>query len=61
MKFSDNSLPHVVCLTSTKWKDFPRIRHQITRQLKRFCNVIYIEFFPFHNTSIDEKSFFSKN
>lgn len=33
----------VVVTTVTPWDEPPRIRHQVTRQLTRFYNVIYVE------------------
>ncbi len=42
MKF-ENSLPVVIVITRTRWDEAPRIRHQVTRQLTRFFNVVYIE------------------
>lgn len=39
----EKNLPNVVIITRTKWDEVPRIRHQVTRQLVRFFNVIYIE------------------
>lgn len=44
--FVDESLPLAVVMTETKWNESPRIRHQITRQLQRWSNVIFVEFFP---------------
>ncbi|WP_304511573.1 glycosyltransferase [Desulfobacula sp.] len=41
--FIEKNLPTVVIITRTKWDEMPRIRHQVTRQLVRFFNVIYIE------------------
>lgn len=42
MLFEDKSLPIVVVVTDTDWHEPPRIRHQVTRQLVRFFNVIYV-------------------
>lgn len=42
-QFYDKSLSLVVVITSTNWHEPPRIRHQVTRQLTRFYNVLYIE------------------
>jgi len=44
--FKDPSLPLAVVVTSTRWDEAPRIRHQVTRQLLRWFNVLYIEFLP---------------
>lgn len=41
--FIEKNLPIVIVITRTKWDEVPRIRHQITRQLVRFFNVIYVE------------------
>lgn len=41
--FIEKNLPTVVVITRTRWNEVPRIRHQITRQLIRFFNVIYVE------------------
>ena len=35
--------PIVVVITRTRWEEPPRIRHQLTRQLARFYNVLFIE------------------
>jgi len=43
IKFKDTTLPLAVVVTSTPWHEPPRIRHQLTRQLTRFYNVLYIE------------------
>ena len=43
--FSDNTKPLVVVTTVTQWDEPPRIRHQVTRQLTRFYNVLYVQLF----------------
>jgi glycosyltransferase involved in cell wall biosynthesis len=35
--------PLAVITTMTRWDEPPRIRHQVTRQLTRFYNVLYVE------------------
>jgi glycosyltransferase involved in cell wall biosynthesis len=35
--------PLVVITTMTRWDETPRIRHQVARQLARYCNVLYVE------------------
>ncbi len=35
--------PLAVVTTMTRWHEPPRIRHQVTRQLLRFFNVLYVE------------------
>lgn len=35
--------PLVVVTTQTRWDETPRIRHQVTRQLALFCNVVFVE------------------
>lgn len=44
--FADSSRGLVVVTTVTSWNEPPRIRHQVTRQLCRFYNVLYVELFP---------------
>jgi len=44
--FDDPSLPLAVVAAATRWEEPPRIRHQVTRQLMRWCNVLFVEFFP---------------
>lgn len=41
--FSNPSLTTAVIVTRTSWEEAPRVRHQVTRQLLRFFNVIYIQ------------------
>lgn len=43
--FADPSLPLAVVVARTKWDEPPRMRHQLTRQLMRKFNVIFIELF----------------
>jgi glycosyltransferase involved in cell wall biosynthesis len=38
-----SSRPLVVVTSMTRWDEAPRIRHQVTRQLARFFNVLYVE------------------
>ncbi len=42
MYFKDKTKDIVVIVTRTEWDEVPRFRHQVTRQLIRFYNVIYI-------------------
>lgn len=42
-QFADPGRPLAVVTTVTPWHEPPRIRHQLTRQLCRFFNVLYIE------------------
>lgn len=44
--FDDPSLPLSVVVAGTRWEEPPRIRHQVTRQLMRWCNVLFVELFP---------------
>ena len=44
--FSDSSLPLAVVVAATKWDEPPRMRHHVTRQLMRWFNVLFVEFFP---------------
>ncbi len=44
MQFSDPSLPLAVVVAGTDWNEPPRMRHHITRQLMRWCNVLFVEF-----------------
>ena len=44
--FDDPSLPLAVVVAATRWEEPPRMRHQVTRQLMRRCNVLFVEFFP---------------
>lgn len=46
MVFADPSRPLCVVVASTRWREPPRIRHQITRQLVRWGNVVFVELFP---------------
>jgi glycosyltransferase involved in cell wall biosynthesis len=46
ISFSDPSLPLAVVVASTHWDEPPRMRHDVTRQLARFFNVVFVEFFP---------------
>ncbi len=46
LTFADISRDLVVVTTVTPWNEPPRIRHQVTRQLCRFYNVLYVELFP---------------
>lgn len=41
-EFLDNTLQTAVVVSCTPWCEVPRFRHQVTRQLIRFYNVLYI-------------------
>jgi glycosyltransferase involved in cell wall biosynthesis len=43
--FSDPSLPLAVVVARTRWAEPPRMRHQLTRQLLRRFNVVFVELF----------------
>ncbi len=45
-QFSDSTLPLAVVVGATRWDEPPRMRHQVTRQLLRWFNVLFVEFFP---------------
>lgn len=49
--FADSSLPLAVVVASTAWSETPRMRHQVARQLMRWCNVLFVEFFPARRTT----------
>jgi len=44
--FDDPSLPLAVVAAATRWEEPPRMRHDVTRQLMRWLNVLYVELFP---------------
>ena len=44
--FADPNLPLAVVVASTRWYEQPRMRHDVTRQLMRWFNVLFVEFFP---------------
>lgn len=44
--FKDRHLPTAVVVAATRWEEPPRMRHDVVGQLKRFSNVLYIEYFP---------------
>lgn len=44
--FANPSLPLAVVVASTRWDEPPRMRHDITHQLMRWFNVLFVEFFP---------------
>ena len=44
--FEDPTLPLAVVVARTQWDEAPRIRHQLARQLMRWFNVLFVEFFP---------------
>lgn len=44
--FTDPALPLAVVVAATRWDEPPRMRHDVSKQLLRFCNVVFIEYFP---------------
>ena len=56
--FDDKSRPLAVVTAATCWDEPPRFRHQVTRQLSRFYNVLYVERC---STSSSLNWFFSKH
>ncbi len=40
--YKDTTLPLIVVVTMSEWDEMPRFRHQVTRQLQRFFNVLYV-------------------
>lgn len=51
LSYKDPKRDLVVITSVTSWEEPPRIRHQVTNQLTRFFNVLYIELpFPSQNT-----------
>ncbi len=38
------NLPAVVIATVTPWSELPRLRHQLTRHLTKYANILYIDF-----------------
>jgi glycosyltransferase involved in cell wall biosynthesis len=41
--FADSGLPLAIIVAATRWKEPPRMRHHIARQLMRWCNVLFVE------------------
>ncbi len=41
--FEDDSRELAVVTSTTPWHEPPRARHQVTRQLCRFYNVLYVD------------------
>jgi glycosyltransferase involved in cell wall biosynthesis len=50
IRFGSTEKQLVVVTSVTQWSEVPRIRHQVTRQLMRFYNVLYVEL-PFGSPS----------
>ena len=50
IEFEKTDRHFVVVTTETSWDEPPRMRHQVTRQLARFHNVLYVEL-PFASKS----------
>jgi glycosyltransferase involved in cell wall biosynthesis len=44
--FAGPALPLAVVVAADRWDDPPRMRHQVTRQLLRWFNVLFVEFLP---------------
>ncbi len=57
LSFDDPTLPLVVVTSTTNWHEPPRMRHQVTRQLCRFFNVLFIQlpFGSMHKSTYCEK------
>jgi|APSaa5957512622_1039677.scaffolds.fasta_scaffold08452_3 glycosyltransferase involved in cell wall biosynthesis len=49
LSFDDPTLPLVVATSTTNWHEPPRMRHQVTRQLCLFSNVLFVQL-PFGST-----------
>ena len=47
--FKNPDLPLAVVVAQTRWNEPPRMRHDVTRQLLRWFNVLFVEFFPVRN------------
>ncbi len=41
--FADSGLPLAIIVAATRWKEPPRMRHHMARQLMRWCNVLFVE------------------
>lgn len=54
--FANQSKLLVVVTSQTKWNEVPRMRHNITTQLSRFYNVIYVELDSFGQTKLEKIS-----
>lgn len=48
--FQNPSLPLAVVMAATQWDEPPRMRHQVTNQLVRWFNVLFVEFLPGERT-----------
>ena len=46
VNFKNEDLPLAVVVAATRWNEPPRMRHDVAKQLERFCNVVFVEFFP---------------
>lgn len=53
-QFPNPRLPTAVVVAKTRWDEPPRMRHDVVGQLKRFSNVLYIEYFPAGRRSAKE-------
>jgi hypothetical protein len=58
-EFRDPEKDLVIVTTITPWKEVPRIRHQVTKQLVKYCNVIYVEL-PFLEKNNDDSDLVEK-
>ena len=54
--FSDPTLPLAVVVAATRWQEPPRMRHDVTRQLLRWFNVLFVEFLPTDNSERSQRS-----
>lgn len=54
LRFADPDLPLAVVVAETRWDEPPRMRHDVTRQLMRWFNVLFVEFFPVGDTNRNE-------
>ncbi len=43
VSFKDKSRKLIVVTSTTKWEEIPRVRHQVTQQLTKYYNVVYLE------------------
>lgn len=49
-QFKNPDLPLVVVVAHTRWDEPPRMRHDVTQQLMRWFNVLFVELFPAYRT-----------
>jgi hypothetical protein len=46
VQFKNENLPLAVIVAQTRWEEPPRMRHHVVKQLMRWFNVLFVEFFP---------------